>query len=231
VEGVDQVGTVVVFLLAGGWVAWLLGGTLVNRRRAATLARWVYGEAKPYGAKLYVRWITLAAFELTVPEARAPFRTLAITGFLQSREMPFVWLWNRVRRRGDLLIARAELRRAPGWGLEVFRPQSLLAGEARRAAEAAGWPLEQGADGLWRAYGGAGAAEVCTRLLAALGDWAPHLDRLAVRREPPHLIVSLAVGEVGVEAAPPLGATLAGVASAAGGATGPDEARGGNSAV
>ena len=226
-EGVDQIGTIVVFLLAGGWVAWLLGGTLVNRRRADALARWVYVEAKPYGDKLYVRWITLAAFELSVPEARAPFKTLAITGFLQSREMPFVWLWNRVRRRGDLLIARAELQRAPAWGLEVFRSQSLLAGDARRSAEAAGWPLEQGADGLWRAYGGAGAAEVSERLVAALGDWAPHVDRLAVRREAPHLVVSLAVGEVTVEAAPPLGTTLAALASAAGGAAGRDGASGG----
>jgi hypothetical protein len=216
VEGVAQLASGALFVLAGGWVAWLLGGTLLNRRRAASLARWVYAEVKPYGAKLFVRWITLAAFELTIPEARAPFRKLAVTGFLQSREMPFVWLWNRVRRRGDLLIVRAELRRAPAWGLEVFRPRSLLAGEGRRAAEAAGWPLEQGADGLWRAHGGAGAAEQSERWLAALGEWRPYLDRLAVRREPPHLIVSLAVGETGAAGAPPLGAMLAHLAERAG---------------
>jgi hypothetical protein len=216
VEWFEAVGGVVLFVFAAVWVTWLLGGSLMNRRRAAALSRWVYAEAKPYGSKLFVRWITLSAFELTVPEARAPYRKLAITGFLQSREMPFVWLWNRVRRRGDLLILRAELRQAPAWGLEVFRPQSLLAADARRTAEAAGWPLEQGTDGLWRAYGGAGAAEQAQRLMDALGAWAPHLDRLAVRRDGAHLIVSLAIGGVAPEEMPPLGKTLARVAETVG---------------
>ena len=215
-DALDQVAVPVLFLGAGTWIAWLLVGTLVNRRRAAAISRWLYGEAHPYGAKLYIRWITLAAFELTVPEARAPFRQLSLTGFLESREMPFVWLWNRVRRRGDLLIARAELRHAPAWGLEMFRPQSLLAADARRTAEAGGWPLEQGPDGLWRAYGGVGAAAQGDRLVAALGGWAPHLDRLAVRRNGAHLLVSLAVGGVALDEAPPLGKTLARVAEAVG---------------
>ncbi len=215
-DTLDALGPALVFLLAGGWVAWLLGGTLVNRRRAAVLSRWVYRELKPYGAKHYVRWITLAAFELSVPEARAPFRALRVTGFLQSRDMPFVWLWNRVRGRGDLLLVRADLRRPPAWGLEVYRPTSLLAGEARRAAEAAGWTLTQGADGLWRAYGGAGAPEQAERLLTALGEWAPHLDRLAVRREPPQLLLALALGGVSLDAPPALGTRLTRLAAAAG---------------
>jgi len=207
-EGVEALGTALVFVLAGGWVTWLLLGTLVNRRRAAALSRWAHAQARSYGSKLYVRWITLAAFELTVPEARAPFRELSVTGFLQSREMPFVWLLNRVRRRGDLLIVRATLRRPPAWALEVFRPDSLLAGDARRAAEAAGWALEAGADGRLRAYGGAGAPARCERVLAALGDWAPHVDRLALRREPPHVILALAVEGVSLETAPELGPGL-----------------------
>jgi hypothetical protein len=74
VAGLDQIGGMLLFLGVGLWVAWLLGGTLINRRRAAAISRWAYAEAKPYGKQLYVRWITLAAFELTVPEARAPFQ-------------------------------------------------------------------------------------------------------------------------------------------------------------
>jgi hypothetical protein len=216
VAGLDQIGGMLLFLGVGLWVAWLLGGTLINRRRAAAISRWAYAEAKPYGKQLYVRWITLAAFELTVPEARAPFQQLSITGFLQSREMPFVWLWNRVRRRGDLLIVRAALRRRPVWGLEVYRPQSLLAGDARRAATDAGWTPAQGADGLWRADGGGAAAELSARLVAALGPWAPHLDRLAVRREAPQLVVALALRGVRPDAVPPLGPCLVRLARLAG---------------
>ncbi|HLH21224.1 MAG TPA: hypothetical protein VK066_01780 [Chloroflexota bacterium] len=207
-DRLDQIGGILLFFGAGLWVAWLLGGTLINRRRAAAVSRWAYAEARPLGKKLYVRWITMAAFELTVPEARAPFRQLSFTGFLQSREMPFVWLWNRLRRRGDVLVVRAELRRRPLWGLEVYRAQSLLGGDARRAALEAGWTPAPGPDGLWRANGGGAAAELSERLVGALGPWAAHLDRLAVRRETPQLVLALGLSGVRPGAAPPLGACL-----------------------
>jgi len=216
VEGLDEVGGALLFILAGGWVAWLLIGTLVNRRRAAALSRWVYQEARPYGSKLYVRWITMAAFELTVPQARAPFRDLAFTALVESREMPFIWLFNRLRGRGDLLVLRAETRRRPVWGLEVFHPRGVLAGDARRAAEDAGWTPAAGADDLLRANGGGAAAELSDRLLAALGPYAPRLERLAVRREAPQLLVALTLRGLTPATAPPLGRCLAEVATALG---------------
>ena len=215
-DALDPLAVPVLFLGAGTWIAWLLAGTLVNRRRAAAVSRWLYAEARPYGAKLYIRWITLAAFELTVPEARAPFRHLSLTGFLESREMPFVWLWNRLRGRGDLLVVRAELRQQPRWGLEVYRANGLLAGDARRAALAAGWTPVIGEDGREYADGGAGAAALRARALAALGAYAPHLERLALQREAPQLLVTLAIGWLRPGTAPPLGPHLVRLAEAIG---------------
>jgi hypothetical protein len=208
VDGVDSLAAAVVFLGAGAWIAWLLVGTLVNRRRAAAVSRWLYAEARPFGERLYIRWITLAAFELTVPEARAPFQQLSLTGFLESREMPFVWLWNRLRGRGDLLVVRADLRHPPRWGLEVYRADGLLAGDARRAALAAGWTPLAGADGREYADGGAGAAALRARALAALDIYAPHVERLALRQEAPQLILTLAIGWLRPATAPPLGPPL-----------------------
>ncbi len=214
-EGLDQLGGTLVFLLAGGWVLWLIGGTLINRRRAASIGRWVYREVRPYGGKLAIRWLTLAAFELTVSEARKPFRQLTLVGFLESREMPFVWLWNRLRRRGDLLVVRAELRRLPRWGLEAYRAHSVAADDARRTAQAAGWTSQQGADGIWRANGGGAAAERSDRLLAALGPYAARVERLAVHGEAPQLTVVLSLRGLSPDDAPPLGRWLADVAEVA----------------
>jgi hypothetical protein len=215
VEALDQVSGTLLFLLLGGWVAWLVAGTLINRRRAASISRWAYREARPYGGNLAVRWLTLAAFELTVSDARKPYRQLTLVGFIESREMPFVWLWNRVRRRGDLLVARAELRRRPVWGLEAYRANSVVAGDARRAAEAAGWTPQASADGLWRANGGGAAAELSDRLVEALGPYAARVERLAVRRETPQLTVVLSLRGLSPDAAPPLGPWLANLAELA----------------
>ncbi len=214
-EGLDRFGGTLVFALAAVWVFWLIGGTLINRRRAASIGRWVYREVRPYGGKLALRWLTFAAFELTVAEARQPFRQLTLVGFLESREMPFVWLWNRLRRRGDLLVVRAELRRLPRWGLEAYRAHSVVADDARRAAEAAGWTPEPGVDGVWRANGGGAAAELSDRLLAALGPYAARVERLAVRREAPQLILALSLRGLSPDHAPALGPWLAALADVA----------------
>src|SRR5581483_8306163 len=103
-EGLDQLGGTLVFLLAGGWVLWLIGGTLINRRRAASIGRWVYREVRPYGGKLAIRWLTLAAFELTVSQPRERLRQFPLARFLESRKMPFGWMWDLLRWRGDLMV-------------------------------------------------------------------------------------------------------------------------------
>src|SRR5690242_3383092 len=85
VAGLDQFGGAVLFLGAGLWLAWMLGGALVSRRRAAAVSRWAHAEVRPYGKQLELRWVTTARFELTVTDARAPFKQLALTGHLQAR--------------------------------------------------------------------------------------------------------------------------------------------------
>lgn len=210
----EQYGGAVLLVAVAVWVLWLVVGTLVNRRRAAALSRWTYSQARAFGDEVYIRWITLAAFEMTVPRPRPPFRHLTFVGFLESREMPFVWLTNRLRGRGDLLVVRAELQGSPRWGgMEAFRPHSVLAGDARAAATRAGWPLARGADGLVRAHSPAVEARA-DRLLAALGPYSPYLERLALRPEAPQLHLTLAVGRLQLDQAPPLGPVLERLAEA-----------------
>jgi hypothetical protein len=109
---------------------------------------------------------------------------------------------------------RAELRKQPRWGLEVYRADGLLASDARRAALAAGWTPVADGDGREYADGGAGAAALRARALAALDAYAPHLERLAVRQEAPQLLLTLAIGWLRPATAPPLGPQLVRLAEA-----------------
>ena len=214
VEAFESYGGAILLVAVAAWVLWLVIGTLVNRRRAARLSRWTYSQARTLGDEVYIRWLTLAAFEMTVPRPRPPFRHLTFVGFLESREMPFVWLTNRLRGRGDLLVVRAELAAAPRWGgMEAFRPHSVLAGDARAAASRAGWPLARAAGGLLRAHSPAAGARA-DRLLAALGPYGPYLERLALRPEAPQLHLTLAVGRLPLDQAPPLAPVLRQLAEA-----------------
>jgi hypothetical protein len=124
-----------------------------------------------------------------------------------------VWLLDRARGRGDLLQARIEPRRRPAVALELFHPGGSLARDARRAAEQAGWTVGEGPDGLLFASAhGAGHGE---RLLRAVGGYAPYVERLATRAEPPQVVLVVRLGQMAPQAREPLGPCLVRLVEAA----------------
>jgi hypothetical protein len=104
-----------------------------------------------------------------------------------------VWAWNRLRGRRDMVLVQATLRRQPLlWGFEVYRPKSILAGDARHAARQEGWPESELDE-----FGLAAAAEHGTRLardlVAELDVQRRRLVRLSARRTGHHLTLALNV--------------------------------------
>jgi hypothetical protein len=78
------------------------------------------------------------------------------------------------------------------WGLEVYRPGTLLAGDARHSARQEGWS-ESPLDGLQLACGGDAPRKLAAELVALLNDERGRLLRLAVRRQGHHLTLVLNV--------------------------------------
>ena len=194
----DSLGIPLVVVMVAVFLAWFFIGSIVNRRRIAEAARWinrgleVLREPPPNPSKASIKWISTNAFNILLEGPRPPFRGVVATVLLQSRDMITVWLMDRLTGRRDLLLLRCELRRQPIWGLEVFRPRSILAGDARRSATLEGWPIEPSGNGsLVAAHGGGKAGELCRALLEALGDERRRLVRLGIRRRSPHLTIAL----------------------------------------
>src|SRR5262249_12307208 len=67
-----------------------------------------------------------------------------------------------------------------------------------------------------RRGGGARGAALRARARAALGAYAPYLERLALQREAPQLLLTLAIGWLRPGTAPPLGPLLVRLAEAIG---------------
>lgn len=182
----------IILLLAVLVFGWFLVGGEYNRRRAGRLAQWAYRGLQPFLGRASIRWITTHVFELFVEEPRGPFTSLKVTGLLESRDMIAVWLYNRLAYRPDLLVLRANLRRKPLWGCEVFRPGTFLAGDALREAESEGWsvrPLDVAGLRAW--HGGGRAADLCARLVAEARASGFELVRLAAHRSEPHLLLAV----------------------------------------
>lgn len=189
---IERLGLIATILLAGSFLAWFVIGGEYNRRRAGTLARWIYRGLTPLGGKMLVRWLTTHAFEVFVEEAERPFHALKVTGLLESRDMLAVWLFNRFTYRPDLLVIRATLRRQPTTGMAAFRPRSVLAEDARRAARSAGWspapPDERGLE-IWQ--DSAGSAARVQQLLATVNALGDELVLLALHQWEPHLVLAV----------------------------------------
>lgn len=191
-----QIGDQVVMPLALGAGAvlllWYAAGNEIMRRRARDLALWCKRTTDPLGGRQAIKWLTVQSFRLELEELQAPFQAGAITGLTESWDVPMVWLWNRLRGRRDMVLLEVTLRRPPAWGLELYRPGTILSGDARRSARLEGWS-EESLDEFRVAPGSGVPRDLAGRLLAELGDNRVHLVRLSVRRRDNHFALYLNV--------------------------------------
>lgn len=189
---VEQLGFILTAVLVGSVLVCFVIGGEYNRRRAARLGLWVYQGLRLFPGRASVRWLTTHAFEVFVDDPPRPFSVLRVTALLESRDMLAVWLYNRLSYRPDLLVLRANLQRKPIWGCEVFRPRTILSGDARYEAEAESWTLAPVTErGLQAWHGGGRGAELCSRLLASLAGIVHEPIRVAVHRREPHLVLAV----------------------------------------
>lgn len=179
-------------LLAAFLIVWYIGGNEVMRRRARHLALWAKRGLDPFGGKQAVLWTTMQSFRLEVEGTRDPFRSLHLTGLVESWDTPPIWLWNRMRGRRDMILLTAQLPSQPVSGFELYRPGSLLGADSRRMAIDERWaeePLEE----FRLAASTPKAREQAVALLGLMGSERGHLVRLGVRRREPHLTLALNV--------------------------------------
>jgi hypothetical protein len=173
-------------------VALYWAGNELMRRRAHRLALWGRRVIDPLGGKQSIRWVGAQAFRLEVEDSKSPFRSVVLTGLVESWDVPMVWAWNRLHGRRDMILLQATLRTQPFAGLEVYRPGTLLAGDSRHLARLEGW-AESPLDDLVIAGPGEAPQRMAGELLEALAPERSRLVRLAVRRQAPHLTVALNV--------------------------------------
>jgi hypothetical protein len=177
-------------------VAWYWAGNELMRRRAHRLALWSKRLIDPLGGNQSIRWLGTQAFRLEVEGPREPFRSLMVTGLIESWDVPMVWAWNRLHGRRDMVLLQATLQAQPLWGLEVYRPGTVLAGDSRLFARQEGW-AEQPLEDLTLAAAGEPPRRLAAELVQVLDAERSRLIRLAVRRQGSHLTLALNIPDPG----------------------------------
>jgi hypothetical protein len=173
-----------------GLVVSFLAGQWLNRQRSKRLGTWLQTGIGALGGRVAWRWIKsmTSGAEVTVQEARAPYRNLSVSYYLLTREFPPLWLWERIRGKRDLLALKADLRLIPGREFEILPANGKLRKEFDQATANAPYQWVDLTHGL--AIGSRGPVEnqAVNRASAILKDYGPYVERISLRRRAPHVM-------------------------------------------
>jgi len=164
---------------------WYGIGHLYNRRRGERLFRWLEPGLDVLGGEREAGWIGSPASgaRVNVVHAAPPFRRLELTLLLENREVPLLWLSDRLRGKRDRLIIRATLR-SPGSGEVEVAPARRRA--LRRRHEAS-WTRREGPYNRTIACRGSGAERRAERVATWLETYGAHLQRFSWGKRDPHV--------------------------------------------
>ena len=105
-----------VVAIAFVFLGWYLVGGMWQRSIRATYVRKLGETSRALSETKTlprIRWLGQAGFQLTVDDAVAPYTKLSIVTFLMPRESILLFLTALLRRRGDSIVMRADLRQRP----------------------------------------------------------------------------------------------------------------------
>jgi len=182
----SQLATQIVIGLSVLLVLWYPFGRRMNRRRGLQALRWLREGIRAYEGQASVSWVGASAFRVNVQGALGPFKRVGMMVLLEAREMLLLWIINRLRGQGDMLVIKGDLRLKPKTDLELTR-RGWRAGRAMRALEKEGWTVDS-LNGMFIAL--KRDAEITSRLASALSE-AAGLARLSLRKRSPHLIANV----------------------------------------
>jgi hypothetical protein len=169
---------------------WYGGGHLYNRRRGQRLFRWLEAGLDVLEGETETGWIGSPASgaRINVLHAAPPFRRLELTLLLENREVPLLWLFDRLRGNRDRLIIKATLRSPRRGEVEIG---SARRRSARRREQP--WAWQEEPHGLAAAYQGTGAQQQVAALEPWLQTYGAHLNRFVWHKRDPHVHVEIRV--------------------------------------
>ena len=211
-SGTERGMWMLLFLLAGGYLL----GQWLNRQQTKRAGTWVQAGLKTLGGRVTWHWSkTLSAgAEANVEEARAPYRNLAISYYLVTREFAPLWLWERFRGKRDLLSVRANLRLAPAREFEIVPLGGPLQAKldqatgtsagAQDGAQPDGtqpdalqpFQWHELSSGLGLGMRGAICVETEQKAKDFLNTYGAHVERVSLRKRKPNLIAFFRLGPV-----------------------------------
>jgi hypothetical protein len=110
IDGSIAVGFLVLWYFS--WRYWL-------RKRARLIVGWVQIAFRRHGKISEIQWLSPSRFEVNLRTRASAFREAKLVVQLAPREMPFTWLWYRLRKHQETVTFAACLDTPPAFNLDV----------------------------------------------------------------------------------------------------------------
>ncbi len=128
----------VVIAFAGVLLAFLAGGSYVNRKKAGSMANNLKLAFLSLGATK-ITWMGRAVFRYDVDKPKEPFAAVAAMTQLLPRDMPFSWAAAALMGKKDMTTFRANLKSPPKVEFEAFVDEGYVGRRMREALERSDW--------------------------------------------------------------------------------------------
>ena len=164
-------------------VLWYAAGYLYNRRQGQHLFFWLEQGLDVLGSKREAGWLGSPASgaRVNILEAHPPFRRLELTLLLERREVPLLWLLDRLRGRRDWLVIKATLR-SPGREEWEIGPAP-----SKKSGPRGTWGQRECLHGLVLTYPGTAAPPQALELSTWIETYGSHVSRLIWQKSDPHI--------------------------------------------
>jgi hypothetical protein len=175
-------------------MVWFAFGTQRNISRGNRVLAWMQSGLPALGPRTTMRWLGSSVAELSIAQARAPYREALVMVVLEPRDLGALWAFARTRGRRDFIILRLSLKRAPRWEADLVDPTAWTAGH-RRSDDTELEAHEPWTDASGRTIGVADDGHADLATLRAhwdrLGRHSGGAWRISVRVTVPHLEIHL----------------------------------------
>ncbi len=182
-----------IVLLGVIFVGWFAFGMIYNLRRGDHMLKWLRGGLPRIGPKTTFRWLGSSVVEMSIQQAKRPFRRLDTLLVLAPRDVFWMVLMARLQRREDFIIFRAHLHTPPLVDLELADPKTWSGHMALKQARSHNWETRTyGNLQLMAPHGSLDlAAQTLERLEESMQMLSPRYIRFSLRRQAPHLEIHL----------------------------------------
>jgi len=181
---------IVVILVVGGFAL----GTQRNVRRGHNAMAWVQNGLPLVGEKTTLRWLGSSVVQLTIQNAKRPFREAEVLFVLEPRDIIPLWWLTRARGRRDLFIFRSRMHNLPDFEFEALQPDAWSARGREAQLRQQKWQTLPGRDSL-AAYAPE-PLESAGQLLNLATLAACPLLRLSIQRRDPNFEVHWPLAEL-----------------------------------